>query len=70
MGNRRIMNKSVSNIIPLKSGICPICGKASARSYRLFCSKRCADIDLGHWLSEQYRFPVLSSELKDDEYED
>jgi endogenous inhibitor of DNA gyrase (YacG/DUF329 family) len=26
--------------------------------YRPFCSKRCADIDLGRWLGEAYRIPA------------
>jgi hypothetical protein len=26
--------------------------------YRPFCSKRCADIDLGRWLKEGYRVPI------------
>ena len=34
---------------------CTICGKPSAAAYRPFCSKRCADIDLYRWLSEDYR---------------
>jgi endogenous inhibitor of DNA gyrase (YacG/DUF329 family) len=34
---------------------CPICGKESAGGkLRAFCSKRCADIDLGRWLGERY----------------
>jgi hypothetical protein len=33
---------------------CPICGKAAADGYRPFCSKRCADIDLGKWFSGRY----------------
>ena len=64
------MNVNFSNVIPLKGGKCPNCGKLSVNDYRLFCSKRCADIDLGHWLNEQYRFPVLTTELNDDEYDD
>ncbi|WP_395711126.1 DNA gyrase inhibitor YacG [Reyranella sp.] len=35
---------------------CPICGKPADLKYRPFCSKRCADIDLGRWLKEGYRF--------------
>lgn len=36
---------------------CPICGKPAADAkYRPFCTKRCADIDLGRWLKEGYRF--------------
>ena len=34
---------------------CPICSKAVTAPYRPFCSKRCADIDLGRWLKEGYR---------------
>lgn len=36
---------------------CPICGKESEQDYRPFCSKRCADVDLGRWLGERYRVP-------------
>ena len=64
------MNENFANVIPLKGRKCPICGNSSVRDYHLFCSKRCAEIDLGRWLNEQYRFPVLSAELKDDEYDD
>jgi endogenous inhibitor of DNA gyrase (YacG/DUF329 family) len=37
---------------------CPICGKSVAADYRPFCSRRCADIDLGRWLTESYRIPA------------
>lgn len=37
---------------------CPICGKPGTPDYRPFCSKRCADIDLGRWLKESYRVPT------------
>ena len=36
---------------------CPICEKTSNKDYRPFCSKRCADIDLGKWLSNGYAIP-------------
>ncbi|MCB1400506.1 MAG: DNA gyrase inhibitor YacG [Rhodobacteraceae bacterium] len=36
---------------------CPICGKASDRKYRPFCSKRCADVDLARWLNNSYVIP-------------
>lgn len=36
---------------------CPICGKPAAAKYRPFCSRRCADLDLGRWLSGTYRVP-------------
>jgi endogenous inhibitor of DNA gyrase (YacG/DUF329 family) len=37
---------------------CPVCGKPADLKYRPFCSKRCADIDLGRWLKEGYRVPT------------
>jgi len=37
---------------------CPICGKPGAPDYRPFCSRRCADIDLGRWLTESYAIPA------------
>ncbi|MGR3464059.1 DNA gyrase inhibitor YacG [Limimaricola sp.] len=36
---------------------CPICGKETVQSYRPFCSKRCADVDLARWLSGGYAVP-------------
>jgi endogenous inhibitor of DNA gyrase (YacG/DUF329 family) len=33
---------------------CPICRKPASPDARPFCSSRCADIDLGRWLTEQY----------------
>lgn len=36
---------------------CPICGKAAAPQTRPFCSPHCADVDLGRWLTGQYRIP-------------
>ena len=34
---------------------CPICSRPAQQKYQPFCSKRCADIDLGRWLKEGYR---------------
>ncbi len=38
-----------------RRGKCPICGKAATAPYHPFCSKHCADIDLGRWLDGAYR---------------
>jgi endogenous inhibitor of DNA gyrase (YacG/DUF329 family) len=35
-------------------GRCPICGKPTVQAVRPFCSARCADIDLGRWISGAY----------------
>ena len=45
-----------------KQDKCPICQKPAAEKIRPFCSKRCADIDLGRWLKEGYRVPVVDEE--------
>ena len=43
---------------PTKSSVaCPICGKPSDAKFRPFCSRRCADVDLGRWLGEVYVVP-------------
>ena len=50
--------------------ICPICGRKTDPSdpaeakYRPFCSRRCADVDLGKWLTGSYVVP--GSEVEDD----
>ena len=44
---------------------CPICAKPSQQAYRPFCSKRCADIDLAHWLRGDY--VVSDSAAPDDD---
>lgn len=36
---------------------CPICRKETDKRFRPFCSKRCADIDLGKWLGGAYTMP-------------
>lgn len=44
---------------------CPICGKPASADYRPFCSRRCADVDLGRWLTEGYRIPAAAEEEPD-----
>lgn len=36
---------------------CPICRSETVRRYRPFCSKRCADLDLGRWITGAYAIP-------------
>ncbi|MGH6931145.1 MAG: DNA gyrase inhibitor YacG [Dongiaceae bacterium] len=49
-----------------KPARCPICRKTAAECHRPFCSKRCADIDLGRWLGEGYRIPAETLENAQD----
>lgn len=44
-----------SKVIAYHARRCPICGKPAVIKWRPFCSKRCADIDLGRWLGGSYR---------------
>lgn len=37
---------------------CPICNKEVDAKYRPFCSRRCADVDLGRWLTGSYAIPA------------
>lgn len=37
---------------------CPICKKPEVDPYQPFCSKRCANLDLGKWLGGNYRIPT------------
>jgi hypothetical protein len=33
---------------------CPLCARPAEQRMRPFCSRRCADIDLGRWLTGAY----------------
>ena len=46
---------------------CPICSKPTEQTFKPFCSKRCADIDLNRWLSGVYALPVKEDEDEDGE---
>jgi endogenous inhibitor of DNA gyrase (YacG/DUF329 family) len=41
---------------------CPTCKGDSVSRYRPFCSKNCANIDLGRWLTESYAVPSCDPE--------
>jgi uncharacterized protein len=36
---------------------CAICGKPAQARFSPFCSRRCADVDLGRWLKGGYAIP-------------
>ncbi len=51
---------------------CPICKRKlsqdeEGRRYRPFCSKRCADIDLGRWLTGGYAIAGKAEEAEDED---
>lgn len=41
---------------------CVMCGKPSERKFHPFCSKHCADLDLGKWLNGSYAIPVVEED--------
>jgi len=47
--------KSKNNVLPLrkKKFHCPTCKKCSLDPFTPFCSKKCSDIDLMKWLSDE-----------------
>ena len=49
------------------SQACPICRKPAQPATRPFCSPRCAEIDLGRWMTEQYVVPGADGEALDSE---
>ena len=42
---------------------CPICKRrlpqGETQRFKPFCSKRCADVDLGNWLKSGYAIPAV-----------
>lgn len=49
---------------------CPICGAPALDAFRPFCSRRCADRDLAHWLNEDYRVTIAGDDGDDDAVDD
>ena len=46
--------------------VCAICKKPSVEAHKPFCCERCAQVDLGRWLTESYALPARP-EAEDDE---
>ena len=42
--------------------LCPICKKHAVAQFRPFCSRRCADLDLGRWLKGSYAIPAVEQD--------
>ncbi len=41
---------------------CPICARPGDPRYHPFCSRRCADVDLGRWLTGGYALPAETAD--------
>ncbi|MBY0355682.1 MAG: DNA gyrase inhibitor YacG [Rickettsiales bacterium] len=47
---------------------CPICKANAHASHAPFCSQRCADMDLGRWVTGRYAIPVMEDDgMPDDD---
>lgn len=38
---------------------CARCSEPAVKTFKPFCSKRCADVDLGQWFTEGYSIPAV-----------
>ena len=63
--------KADGRVIPMtRRRRCPICGAPTEHAFRPFCSQRCADQDLGRWLTGAYRIPADEEAGLDDDQGD
>ncbi|AQS91684.1 MULTISPECIES: DNA gyrase inhibitor YacG [Gluconobacter] len=56
----------------MSESTCPICHRPTDPQFRPFCSRHCADVDLGRWFSGTYRVPSFrqDNDEEQDEYRD
>lgn len=58
---------TIDGLMPANDhGRCPICRAPGVASYRPFCSKRCADVDLARWLGGTYAIPGGGTDEEED----
>ena len=51
-----VNKRKIENVISLKKkSKCPTCKKITKELFFPFCSKKCADLDLMKWLSDEYQ---------------
>src|SRR5580698_7909181 len=65
--SRRAKNRAEAMMSPAADAPdgCPICDKPGQARFAPFCSRRCADIDLGRWLKGGYAIPGDPAETGD-----
>lgn len=56
-----------AEVVAVTGRRCPLCGRPAVARYRPFCSLRCAERDLGHWLNEDYRIATEEEADLEDE---
>lgn len=70
MTDRSHDDGDTGKVVAVTGRRCPMCGRPAIVRHRPFCSKRCADLDLGHWLGGDYRIPTDEQADLDDSDED
>ena len=61
------MAQSKKSLDPVLTSTCPICTAPAEATFRPFCSRRCADVDLSRWLRGAYAIPVTEDDDEDGE---
>jgi len=56
--------ENVHHLTARKTRPCPICNKPSSNAFHPFCTRRCANVDLGKWLGGNYA--IATEEPTDD----
>ena len=50
-----------NNIFPIKKRVkCPVCKKIANEPFIPFCSKKCANLDLMKWLTDEHGLDIKS----------
>ncbi len=60
------MASSLLDPTALTGKTCSICERPAIKAFRPFCSKRCADVDLGKWFQGSYSIPKPIDEDPDE----
>jgi len=53
----------------MSESTCPICHRPTHPRFRPFCSRHCADVDLGRWFNGSYRVPSFRQDNDEEQNE-
>lgn len=68
--NANVVDLKAAKMSKKSDAKCPMCAKKLSPEYRPFCSKRCANLDLGKWLGDGYRIPTEEVPGMDGNFDD
>ncbi len=69
MNNANLPPDDDGKVVRVTGKRCPMCGRPAIAQHRPFCSRRCADLDLGRWLKGDYRVAGDETPGDDDDAE-